>query len=123
LFKKFKKHLHRPPPEPPAILLREWTAVVFLIVFILILLIVAEATRVRAISVAQGAPELFPAPQKQLQITLTGAVQNPGLYFCTPGTSLASLLKQAKLLKGADRKKINQKKILYSNQQIEIPFK
>lgn len=84
-----------------------------------VLVAVSECTRVsqaKLVSCRQ-------ANQKVVQIHLTGAVESPGVYCCAPGTTLGKLLKGVKLLKNADRKRIEFKKILLSDQEIEVPSK
>lgn len=61
--------------------------------------------------------------QKEIEVTLTGAVINPGKYLFFPGVTLKEALQKGGLVKQADRKKINFKKVIYTSEQIEIPEK
>ena len=116
-----KKLLLKQPSEPPALLLREWGAVLGIFAFIAAVATVSECKRIsnaEQINLKKASQE-----QLQIEICLKGAVQNPGVYRCDPGTALKELLKEAKFSKNADRKRVEFKKILYASQVIEIPEK
>lgn len=59
--------------------------------------------------------------QVDIEIEIEGAVKKPGVYKCTPGSTIAQILKEAGLDKTADRSAIDKKRILYSSQKVVIP--
>lgn len=61
--------------------------------------------------------------KKEIEITLIGAVKDPGKYLFSPGVTLKEVLQKVGLSKQADRKKINFKKVIYTSEKIEIPAK
>ncbi len=121
LLKKLKARFGLIPSEPPLLLAREWGVVVFVMAFMGALVILAEVEHVRSRSLVQS--EIALRDKKKIDVVLTGAVKHPGLYRCDPGTSLRELLKEAQLLKTADRRQIILNKLFYSSQEVEIPIK
>lgn len=99
---------------------REWILIALVLGFFCFVVALSERT---GIKVDTSKDMKIARSQQEIQITLEGAVQAPGVHSCTPGISLRALLSQVDLSKNADRKKIPYKKILYSSQRIEIPRK
>ncbi len=98
--------------------IREWVATSLVLGFLAFAAVTANFSLTRAKNILYKTP-----PPKKLTIFLTGAVQNPGEYECTPGISVKELLKKTDLKSSANRRKIPFKKILLSDQTIQIPEK
>lgn len=96
----------------------EWFVIFLLLGFLGFLSITSHSTRIRA-------KETMTAThvKKNITVELYGEIENPGSYQCPIGTSLKELLQRAKIKRCADRKKIPFKKILLSDQRIEVPAK
>lgn len=99
-------------------LLREWICIALVLGFLAAVGVIAKFSEVRSRSliVKEEATPL-------IKITLSGAVERPGVYQCRPGTPLTKLLDQAGISKLADRGKTPFKKILLVSQSVEIPGK
>ncbi len=98
--------------------LREWCVITFVLGFVAFAATTAKFSGFQAKKILQDNP-----PPKTISIHLSGAVQNPGYYACIPGTSLKELLKKAGIKSTANRRKTPFKKILLSDQEIQIPEK
>jgi len=61
--------------------------------------------------------------EQKIEISVDGAVENPGTIYMKPGCTLKEVLRLARLAKHADRKKINLEKIIYKSSRIYIPSK
>lgn len=60
---------------------------------------------------------------QKIEISVEGAVENPGLFFLKPGCTLKEVLKRSRLSRNADRKKLDFEKIIYKPSRIIIPHK
>jgi DNA uptake protein ComE-like DNA-binding protein len=105
-------------------MLREWAVIALVLGFLVSIVVIAKFSEVkdRDLIIAENGSK-SPMHQMTLQVTLSGAVRKPGVYFCKPGSPLKELLKQAGLTPQAQKKKIDFKRIIYSSQSIEIPQK
>lgn len=63
------------------------------------------------------------AAAPQIEITIEGAVNYPGSYAFSPGITLKEALKEAELLKTADRKQLSMQRVLLTSQTIQVPEK
>lgn len=99
--------------------LREWVCFCLIMGFILSLFIIEWSNSPNSFS----SKNPYIASKKKIEITLIGAIQEPGTYSFEPGITLSKVLKKKKLLSAADRKKLPSKKILLCSQTIEIPYK
>lgn len=103
---------------PDRLLRREWALLSLILGFFLAICLVAYRSYVPPVS------DLEPiAPAASLQIVVTGAVAEPGVYTCRPGCNVKTLLAPLSLLPTAHRKQIPYKKVLYHSQAIDIPEK
>lgn len=108
-----------PKPKTDTLILREWVCFCLIIGFILSIFIIECAASFSGSS----AKNSLIASKKKIEITLIGALKEPGTYSFEPGVSLGKVLKKKKLLSTADRKKLPSKKILLCSQTIEIPYR
>ncbi len=60
---------------------------------------------------------------QKIEISVEGAVENPGLIVLKPGCTLKEVLKISRLSRSADRKKVDFEKIIYKSSRIIIPHK
>jgi len=58
-----------------------------------------------------------------LTINLSGEIKRPGTYACVPGTTIKQLIGKRNLTKNADRKKVQNQKVLYQSQSVKVPFR
>lgn len=97
---------------------REWLAITLVFGFLIMNFTITWCARYEAQQALLETPL-----KKNLNIELVGAIEKPGIYQCPFGSSLGELLKKVKLQPKANPKKIPFKKILLTDQRIEIPQK
>ena len=101
------------------LLYREWLALSLILGLIGSLITISTFSKI-SISKRMGS-EFYLIKEQKIEILFTGAVKKPGVYYFPPGYPLKVALKEVGLLKEADRKLIDFKKVLYSSEAIEIP--
>jgi hypothetical protein len=104
------------------LLIREWT-----IIALVTGLVIALAT-IAWISQRNGQDKMTTIIEKRnrepkLEITVEGAVENPGTYFLNPGVTLREILKMTGFKKEANRRQLDLNRVFYCSQAIYIPFK
>jgi hypothetical protein len=102
------------------LLLREWIAVMTVCSMMGVLVAIAWSNGHVATKQLANYSSAIP---EQIQLTIRGAVQTPGVYSFRAGISLREVLRQVHLLKEADRKALNLKRCSYASEAIEIPVK
>jgi hypothetical protein len=103
------------------LLLREWVSISVLLGLIICLTAIAASSRESKGKIHRT--EIEAKKALKIAIEIKGAVKNPGIYYFSPGITLKEVFKEVQLDKTADRKQIDVKKVLYSSQVVEVPFR
>lgn len=96
----------------------EWLAISVILGFLGMTSVITNFTRVKTNRILSET-----SLKNTLTIELVGAIEAPGFYQCPMGSALSEVLKSAVPSKKANIGKIPFKKILLSDQRIEIPEK
>lgn len=98
---------------------REWVVIASLLSLIATLSVISLSS-IRAKETVLTAAIEEKRAQPFIEIEVVGAVKNPGVYRCVPGSTIEEILKLAGLEKTADRKSIDKKRVMYSSQKVVI---
>jgi hypothetical protein len=109
--------------QPPALLLREWATIALVIGLILACGATSWALRRGAKAHLDGWDQLMAEAPRKIEIAISGAVLRPGTYLFSPGVTVRQIFQEVALDKKADRKKLNFKKVIYTSEAIDVPFK
>jgi hypothetical protein len=101
----------------------EWIIIVIVLGLIALLGAISYSGSTLVKSRRQAQTSAGPRQKQVIEISIEGAVENPGTFYLQPGCSLKDVLKIACLSKGADRKNLNFEKIIYKSVKITIPSK
>lgn len=101
--------------------LHEWLAVLVIILAMILLTVVALFNQNDSLPEHTGQPH-FIAPQ-EIEITVEGAVENPGIHQLKKGARVKDALLAAKTLPEADISKLKLESKLRDGRVIKVPYK
>lgn len=101
---------------------REWF-VVFLVALIAFLLVFSQNSLVSYGGFGKKKGFCTVSDRKKIQITVSGAVEFPGVYDVDSGISIGSILELAKLKSSADKKALYVKKTVFNSCKLQVPEK
>jgi DNA uptake protein ComE-like DNA-binding protein len=107
-----------PNSEKPSLFFYEWLAIVILVGLILMLTFISRSVSDVPMPASRTLPSIA---LNEIDITIDGAVENPGKYTVKKGATLQEILDQAKLVPTANLKHINVNRKFRKGQNVHIP--